>query len=88
MNTINSKFKDLAINAITIRKHVIDMNVTANCGHIPGALSIVEILLVLYHKILNINSENLESPDRDRFVLSKGHGCASLYGHPFHQLQK
>jgi len=71
--------QQFALDAITLRKHVIDMTVAANCGHIPAALSIVEILIILYNKILNISSENVDDQERDRFVLSKGHGCASLY---------
>ncbi len=48
-------------------------------GHIPGSLSIVEILAVLYEKVLNINPKNLYDPERDRFILSKGHSGVALY---------
>lgn len=48
-------------------------------GHIPSSLSIVEILTVLYHSILNINPEKPGEPERDRFILSKGHACVALY---------
>lgn len=48
-------------------------------GHIPSALSILDILWVLYDKILNLNSSNLDNPDRDRFILSKGHASLGLY---------
>ncbi len=48
-------------------------------GHIPASLSIVEILTVLYHNILNIDPRNPKDPQRDRFILSKGHACVALY---------
>lgn len=48
-------------------------------GHIPASLSIVEILAVLYHGILNIDPKDPQDPDRDRFILSKGHAAVALY---------
>lgn len=48
-------------------------------GHIPSALSIADILYILYDRILNVNPRQPDSEDRDYFVLSKGHGCAALY---------
>ena len=51
----------------------------AEGGHIGGALSIADIMAVLYFHILRINPENLEWEDRDRVVLSKGHASAAWY---------
>lgn len=48
-------------------------------GHIAASLSIVEILTVLYHGILNIDPKNSKDPQRDRFILSKGHAGVALY---------
>ena len=48
-------------------------------GHIPASLSLVEILSVLYYEILKMDPKNPKSPDRDRFILSKGHACVALY---------
>ncbi len=48
-------------------------------GHIPASLSIIEILVVLYYKVMNINPQNPSEPNRDRFILSKGHACVALY---------
>lgn len=48
-------------------------------GHIPSALSVLDILWVLYDKILNLDSSNLDHADRDRFILSKGHASLGLY---------
>ena len=54
-------------------------NNCAGSGHPGGALSAVEILTYLYWHELNISPSNIDDPDRDRFVLSKGHGCIALY---------
>jgi transketolase len=48
-------------------------------GHVGAAFSIVEILRVLYDDVLKYDAKNPRRPDRDRFVLSKGHGCLALY---------
>ncbi len=55
------------------------MVVKAGEGHIPSAYSTIELLAVLYSKILSIDPKNPRDPGRDRFILSKGHGCAALY---------
>jgi len=61
------------------RLKILNMAYAAKEGHIASSLSILDILYVLYHKILNIeNIKNLK-PDRDRFVLSKGHASLALY---------
>lgn len=48
-------------------------------GHVGGCLSVVECLVVLYHKVMNINPENPTMEGRDRLVLSKGHAGPALY---------
>lgn len=48
-------------------------------GHIPASLSLVDILAVLYYRILKVDPKNYKAVDRDRFVLSKGHGGVALY---------
>lgn len=65
-----------------VRKDVIEMVHTAKSGHIGGSLSSVDILAVLYNKILNIPRAWSDSPDfaqRDRFILSKGHITPAFY---------
>ena len=52
---------------------------SAQSGHPGGSLSICDILSVLYNKIMNIDPQNPDKADRDRFVLSKGHACPALY---------
>lgn len=62
-----------------IRKKIFLMSYRAGSGHIAPSLSCVEILVALYFKILNINRNNLNDQNRDRFILSKGHASSALY---------
>jgi len=62
-----------------LKKQILTMSANAKEGHIASAFSILDILWVLYDRILKITSENYKSEDRDRFILSKGHGCLALY---------
>lgn len=62
-----------------IRKKSLKMFFEAKTAHIGSSLSEVDILTVLYFKILKIDPQNPWSDSRDRFVLSKGHGAAALY---------
>ena len=66
--------------AARIRTDIIQMTLNAGSGHPGGCLSAVEILTLLFHKILRIDPQNPGWQDRDRFVLSKGHAAAALYG--------
>jgi len=61
------------------RKEILKIIEHARRGHIGSALSIVEILRVLYEDILRIDPKNPSWKERDRFILSKGHGCLALY---------
>ncbi len=72
--------RDLTSMAARIRRDVIEMTLNAGSGHPGGCLSAVEILTVLFGKILRIDPQNSGWGDRDRFVLSKGHAAAALYG--------
>jgi transketolase len=58
---------------------ILRMITDAKGSHISPALSMVELLTVLYNKIMRYDSGRPLSPDRDRFLLSKGHGSAALY---------
>lgn len=62
-----------------IRKSIIHMVHYSKSSHVGTCLSIVDILYTLYFRIMNINPLNPEKPDRDKFLLSKGHGSAALY---------
>lgn len=62
-----------------IRRDIIESLYSAKSGHPGGSLSCVEILIALYYYVMNINPTNPKDPNRDRFVLSKGHACPALY---------
>ncbi len=62
-----------------IRRRIVRMVFRSQTSHIGSALSVVDILTVLYFKILSIDPKNPQAEDRDRFILSKGHSCAALY---------
>ena len=65
--------------AKSARINALKMVHNANASHIASALSIIDILAVLYEDILNISSSDFEHIDRDRFILSKGHACVAVY---------
>ncbi len=72
--------RDYLMNiANKIRIHIIKMIATAGSGHPGGSLSIAEILSYLYFKEMSVFPDNPHNPDRDRFVLSKGHAAPALY---------
>lgn len=62
-----------------LRKLVIDMIKVRRGGHLGPALSLIDLLYVLYYNILNINPKKPDWNKRDRLILSKGHGCLALY---------
>jgi transketolase len=62
-----------------LRKSVIRMVEGDRRGHIGPALSLIEILRVLYDSFLKFDPKNPKFIDRDRFILSKGHVCLALY---------
>lgn len=69
----------LETQAIAIRQDIISMIHAAGAGHPGGSLSAVEMVTALYFHVLNIDPQNPDWPDRDRFILSKGHACPVLY---------
>ena len=66
--------------AVQIRKNVLRMIKAGGSGHIGGALSCADIMTVLYFKIMRVDPQRPDWPERDRFVLSAGHKCLALYG--------
>ncbi|RLA96546.1 MAG: transketolase [Deltaproteobacteria bacterium] len=62
-----------------IRAHALCMTHKANASHIGSCLSIADILAVLYGGVLQVDPARPGWPDRDRFILSKGHGAAAIY---------
>ena len=71
--------KELAALAYELRKKTVDVIVGAKAGHIGGDMSVMDILVMLYFKHMNISPENKDDPSRDKFVLSKGHSVESYY---------
>jgi transketolase len=67
------------IYAARARKLIIETLIHAMCGHPGGALSSVEILIALFFQVLKINPDSPNWPERDRFILSKGHSSIGLY---------
>lgn len=65
--------------ARNVRKTILEINYKTQSPHIGPSFSIVEILVALYFKVLNTSPENPTYPDRDRFILSKGHACPGFY---------
>ncbi|MGX8832839.1 transketolase [Amedibacillus sp. YH-ame6] len=71
--------KDLQVLGAQIRIHILQMLEHRGYGHLGGAMSIVEVLSVLYGKQMHINPKQPKMEDRDRLVLSKGHAGPALY---------
>jgi transketolase len=65
--------------ATRVRIDIVKMIGAAGSGHPGGSLSEVELLLALYFRVMRHDPANPNWPDRDRFILSKGHGCPALY---------
>ena len=86
--------KQLMLDAVRIRKGVVIGTFNAKSGHPGGSLGIADILAYLYRVEMRIDPANPAAPDRDRFVLSKGHAAPALYAalanrgfFPFEDLQ-
>ena len=71
--------KELALLSFKLRKKVLDIVYQAKTGHIGGDFSVMDILVQLYFKQMNISPANWQDPERDKFVLSKGHSVESYY---------
>ena len=70
---------ELAKMANEIRKGIVTAVHSAKAGHPGGSLSAADIFTYLYFEEMNIDPKNPKDPDRDRFVLSKGHTAPGLY---------
>ena len=69
----------LAEAARQVRRRDIQMIRAAGLGHIGGEFSVIDVLVTLYLHALNVSPATLTDPERDRFILSKGHAAAALY---------
>ncbi len=71
--------KNLTSLAYELREDVVDMIVAGKAGHIGGDMSVMEILTELYFDQMNIGPDNMDDPNRDKFILSKGHSMEAYY---------
>jgi len=62
-----------------LRQNVVDMIMSGKAGHIGGDMSVMETMVALYFHAMNISPENQDDPNRDMFVMSKGHCVETLY---------
>jgi len=69
----------LEAKARQIRATCVQMSYDGKVGHLGSALSCVDSVVALYYHWLNVSPERVLDPDRDRFILSKGHACKTLY---------
>lgn len=71
--------KELKLKSILLRKNLLKYIFMAKAGHTGGSLSCVDILNVLYNRVLNVDPQNFLRPDRDRYIQSKGHCVEALF---------
>ena len=71
--------KDLQLKSIEYRKTILEIIYNGKAGHTAGSLSCIDILNVLYNRVLNINPQNFNNTDRNRYIQSKGHSVEALY---------
>ena len=70
---------DFAKRSIEYRRKILKYIHEAGAGHTGGSLSCVDILNVLYNHVMSVGPHNFSSPDRDRYIQSKGHSVEALY---------
>ncbi|MAT68592.1 MAG: transketolase [Planctomycetaceae bacterium] len=70
---------DLRLKTIQLRRLTLQSIMTAGAGHTGGSLSCLDILAVLYNRVLNVSPQRPDDPGRDRYVQSKGHSVEALY---------
>ncbi|MHB9143815.1 MAG: transketolase [Symbiobacteriia bacterium] len=76
---MSDQYQDLKEKARVLRRHVLEMTAGAKSGHPSSSLSAVELVTALYFKTMRLDPTNPNWPDRDRFLLSKGHASPILY---------
>ncbi|MCK4698363.1 MAG: transketolase, partial [Dehalococcoidia bacterium] len=76
--SLSQSIEEMREKAKTLRRHIITMTAKAGSGHPGGSLSAVELVTALFFHVLRHDPQNPRWPDRDRFVLSKGHAAPLL----------
>ena len=74
----DKELNNLKKEAVKLRNDIVDVTFWAGGAHIGGAMSMVDILTILYNKFMKYDSSNPDLEDRDRFILSKGHAGVGL----------
>ena len=74
-----SREQELKRKSVQYRQALLKCIKLASAGHTSGDLSCIDIISVLYNHVMNVSPENFTSPDRDRYVQSKGHSVEALY---------
>lgn len=74
-----AELRDLQRKAIEIRRLTVDEIAHLGIGHVGGSMSVVEILVLLYYRHMNVDPSNPGWKDRDKYVMSKGHAGPALY---------
>lgn len=76
---VPASVEELKRIAVEIRCDIIEMTCEAGAGHPGGSLSAADIVTALYFRVMRIDPQRPDWPDRDRFILSKGHACPVWY---------
>jgi len=71
--------RELELNSVRLRKRTLEIICHAGAGHTGGGLSCLDILNVLYNRVLRVSPETFGDPNRDRYIQSKGHSVEALY---------
>ena len=79
MQSVTTEFQKLEAIALKVREHIIKMSTDGGC-FVGASLSAADLIVYLYSEFLNVNSNNLDDPNRDYLFLSKGHDVPALYG--------
>ncbi|SDM52099.1 transketolase [Kriegella aquimaris] len=71
--------QELRLKSVVLRKNILKYIYIAKAGHTGGSLSCIDILNVLYNKVLNVDPKDFKNPNRDRYIQSKGHCVEALF---------
>jgi transketolase len=76
---VNLSDAQLQLKSLQLRRRTLEIIKHAGAGHTGGSLSCLDILNVLYNRVMNVSPENFKDPNRDRYVQSKGHSVEALF---------
>src|SRR5438093_12191085 len=71
--------QQLALKSLRYRKRILEIIKHAGAGHTGGSLSCIDILNILYNRVLRVSPETMKDPKRDRYIQSKGHSVEALF---------